>query len=192
MNGSKVLETHYSTGASSMATRGTIYYAFSKSVKHSVFSSETQLTWRLLLSRPNSQEWWKVQSAKIRISISLDMPLSWVDYDFRHQKIGTTLSLTRNHNKNQWCDYCKYRYGVPQKFVVVNDAGEKAEVPRPAVWKVQSETPLRKAQVRFYCQPCADDAQNWPDGTFYLLKEQLEDAINDFAGREKLDVELPR
>jgi len=100
--------------------------------------------------------------------------------------------LTRNHNKNQWCDYCKYRYGVPQKFVVVNDAGEKAEVPRPAVWKVQSETPLRKAQVRFYCQPCADDAQNWPDGTFYSLKEQLEDAINQFAGREKLDVELPR
>ncbi len=27
----------------------------------------------------------------------------------------------------------------------------------PAVWKVQSETPLRKAQVRFYCQPCADE-----------------------------------
>ena len=187
-----MLETHYSTGASSMATRGTIYYAFTKSVKHSVFSSETHLTWQLLLSRPNSQEWWKVQSAKIRISISLDTPLSWVDYDFRVQKIGTTLSLTRNHNKNQWCDYCKYRYGVPQKFVVVNDAGEKAEVPRPAVWKVQSETPLRKAQVRFYCQPCADDAQNWPDGTFYLLKEQLEDAINQFAGREKLDVELPR
>ena len=101
------------------------------------------------------------------------------------------MSLTRNHNKNQWCDYCKYRYGVPQKFVVVNDAGEKAEVPRSAVWKVQSETPLRKAQVRFYCQPCADEAQNWPDGTFYSLKEQLEDAINDFAGREKLDVELP-
>ena len=61
----------------------------------------------------------------------------------------------------------------------------------PAVWKVQSETPLRKAQVRFYCQPCADDVQNGPDGTFYSLKEQLEDAISDFAGREKLDVELP-
>ncbi len=30
----------------------------------------------------------------------------------------------------------------------------------PAVWKVQSETPLRKAQVRFYCQPCADEVQN--------------------------------
>jgi hypothetical protein len=29
----KKLETHYSTGASSMATRGTIYYAFTKSAK---------------------------------------------------------------------------------------------------------------------------------------------------------------
>ena len=191
MNGLKKLETHYSTGESNMATRGTIFYEFTKSRELSVFSSETHLNWHLLLSRQNYQEWWRVQSARIRISISLDMPLSWLDADSLHQKIGTTLSLTRNHNKNQWCDYCKYRYGVPQKFVVVNDAGERAEVPRPAVWKVQSETPLRKAQVRFYCQPCADEAQNWPDGTFYSLKEQLEDAINDFAGREKLDVELP-
>jgi hypothetical protein len=191
VNGLKKLVLPYSTEGLSMETRGTIFYAFTKSQEHSVFSSETHLTWHLLLLQQNSQEWWKVQSARIRISISLDTPLSWVDADFLHQKIGTTLSLTRNHNKNQWCDYCKYRYGVPQKFVIVNDAGEKAEVPRPAVWKVQSETPLRKAQVRFYCQPCADEAQNWPDGTFYLLKEQLEDAINDFAGREKLDVELP-
>jgi hypothetical protein len=100
------------------------------------------------------------------------MPLSWVDYDFRHQKIGTTLSLTRNHNSNQYCDYCKYRWGQ-------NKNGWDLRATTPAVWKVQSETPLRKAQ-------------NWPDGTFYSLKEQLEDAINDFAGREKLDVELPR
>jgi len=95
------------------------------------------------------------------------------------------LSLTRNHNKNQYCDYCKYRWGQ-------NKNGWDLRATTPAVWKVQSETPLRKAQVRFYCQPCADEAQNWPDGTFYSLKEQLEDAINDFAGREKLDVELPR
>jgi hypothetical protein len=56
---------------------------------------------------------------------------------------------------------------------------------------VQSETPIRKAQVRFYCQPCADEVQNWPDGTFWTLKEQLEMAIDEFAGREKLNVELP-
>jgi hypothetical protein len=185
MNGLKKLETHYSTGESSMATRGTIFYAFTKSRELSVFSSETHLNWHLLLSRQNSQEWWRVQSAKIRISISLDMPLSWLDADLLHQKIGTTLSLTRNHNSNQYCDYCKYRWGQ-------NKNGWDLRATTPAVWKVQSETPLRKAQVRFYCQPCADEAQNWPDGTFYSLKEQLEDAINDFAGREKLDVELPR
>jgi hypothetical protein len=114
----------------------------------------------------------------------LDTPLSWVDADFLLQKIGTTLSLTRNHNQNQYCDYCKYRWGT-------NKNGWDLRAMTPAVWKVQSETPLRKAQVRFYCQPCADEAQNWPDGTFYSLKEQLDDAISNFAGREKLDVELP-
>lgn len=172
-----------------MATRGTIFYAFTKSAKHSVFSSETHLTWRLLLLRQSSQECWKVQSAKIRISISLDTPLSWVDADFLHQKIGTTLSLTRNHNKNQYCDYCKYRWGQ-------NKDGWALKATTPAVWKVQSETHLRKAQVRFYCQPCADEVQNWVTGdddtTFWSLKEQLEYAINEFAGREKLNVELPR
>jgi hypothetical protein len=184
MNGSTMLVLPYSTEGLSMVTRGTIFYAFTKSRELSVFSSETHLTWRLLLLRQNSQEWWKVQSAKIRISISLDTPLSWVDADFLHQKIGMTLSLTRNHNSNQYCDYCKYRWGQ-------NKNGWDLRATTPAVWKVQSETPLRKAQVRFYCQPCADEAQNWPDGTFYSLKEQLEDAINQFAGREKLDVELP-
>jgi len=185
VTGSTMLVTPYSTGALSMATRGTIFTAFTKSREFSVFSSETHLNWHLLLLRQNSQEWWKVQSARIRISISLDTPLSWVDADFLHQKIGMTLSLTRNHNQNQYCDYCKSRWGQ-----IKGEWHLKART--PAVWKVQSETPLRKAQVRFYCQPCADEVQNWPDGTFYSLKEQLTDAINNFAGREKLNVELPR
>jgi hypothetical protein len=168
-----------------MAIRDTIYYAFTKSREYSVFSSETHLTFHSYLSRPNSQEWWKVQSARIRISISLDMPLSWVDADFRHQKIGMTLSLTRNTNNHQWCDYCKSRWGQ------LKDGTWHLKAQVPAVWKVQSETPVRRAQVRFYCQPCANDAQNWPDGTFWSLKEQLTYAIDQFAGRERLDVELP-
>ena len=167
-----------------MAIRDTIYYGFTKSRGCSVFSSETQLTWRCYLSRPNSAEWWKVQSAKIRISISLGTPLSWADADFQHQKIGTTLSLTRNHNQHQWCDYCKMRWGQMKD----GTWHHKAQV--PAIWKVQSETPTRRMQVRFYCQPCANEAQNWPDGTFWSLKEQLEAAIDDFAGREQLDVKL--
>jgi hypothetical protein len=169
-----------------MAIRDTIYTAFTASREYSVFSSETQLTWRCYLSRPNSAEWWKVQSAKIRISISLDTPLFWADADFQHQKIGMTLSLIRNTNQRQWCDYCKSRYGQ------LKDGTWHLKAQVPAVWKVQSETPLRRAQVRFYCQPCANEAQNWPDGTFWSLKEQLEYAIDEFAGREKLNVELPR
>jgi hypothetical protein len=173
------------TGGLNMVIRDSIFYAFTKSRGCSVFSSETQLTWHSSLSRQNSAEWWKVQSAKIRISISLDTPLSWVDADFLHRKIGMTLSLTRNYNQHQWCDICKSRYGQ------MKDGTWHLKAQTPAVWKVQSETPIRKAQVRFYCQPCADEVQNWPDGTFWSLKEQLEMAIDEFAGREKLNVELP-
>ncbi len=168
-----------------MVTRDTIYYAFTKSREYSVFSSETQLTLHWCLSRQNSAEWWKVQSAKIRISISLDTELSWLDADFRRQKIGTTLSLTRNTNAHQWCDYCKSRWGQ------LKDGSWHLKAQVPAVWKVQSETPTRRSQVRFYCQACANEAQNWPDGTFWSLREQLTYAIDQFAGREKLDVELP-
>ena len=168
-----------------MAIRDTIYYGFTKSRDNSVFSCETQLTWHSYLSRPNSAEWWKVQSARIRISISLDTELSWLSADFLHRKIGTTLSLIRNSNPNQWCSYCKARYGQ------LKDGSWHLKAQVPAVWKVQSETPNRKAQVRFYCQPCADEAQNWPDGTFWSLKDQLQMAIDEFAGREKLNVELP-
>ncbi len=168
-----------------MAIRDTIYYAFTKSRDNSVFSSETQLTLHSFLSRQSSAEWWKVQSARIRISISLDTPLSWLSPDFRHQKLGMTLSLTRNSNNHQWCDYCKSRWGQ------LKDGSWHLKAQVPAVWKVQSETPTRRTQVRFYCQPCAAEAQNWPDGTFWSLKEQLTYAIDQFAGREKLDVELP-
>jgi hypothetical protein len=185
VTGSRTLVTPSKTGGLNMAIRGTTYYAFTKSREDSVFSCETHLTWHSFLSRQNSAEWWKVQSARIRISTSLDTPLSWLSPDFRHQKLGMTLSLTRNSNNSQWCDYCKSRWGQ------LKDGSWHHRAQVPAVWKVQSETPTRRAQVRFYCQPCASEAQNWPDGTFWSLKEQLTYAIDQFAGREKLDVELP-
>lgn len=168
-----------------MATRGTIYYAFTKSRESSVFSSETQLTWRLSISQPSSQEWWKVQSARIRITISSGTPLSWLSADFLLQKIGMTLSLIRNTNQSQWCDYCKTRYGQ------LKDGTWHHRAQVPAVWKVVSETPTRRGITRFYCQECANEAQKWPDGTFWTLKEQLDYAIANFATQEKLNVELP-
>ena len=167
-----------------MATRGTIYYAFTKSRDYSVFSSETHLTYQLSFSRPNSAELWSLQRGRIRISISLDTPLSWLNCDLPHQMIGATLSLMRNTNSNQWCDICKGRWGQ------LKDGTWHYKAMSPAVWRVISESPLRAGITRFYCQPCADDVQNWPDGTFYSLKEQLTDAVTKYNKGAYYDEQL--
>ena len=172
------------TGDSNMVIRGTTYYAFTTYAAPSVFSSETQLTWHWCLSRPNSQEWWNPQCARIRISISLDMPLSWLEPDL---PIGATLGLFRNSNPHQYCDYCKARYAHLANGKELNVAAKKM-----AYWKVVSEHPKRKNQIRFYCLECAEDIQQWPDGTYYSLKEQLLDGLKDTARREAINVELPR
>jgi hypothetical protein len=52
----------------------------------------------------------------------------------------------------------------------------------PAYWKVVSQAPGRQGRVRFYCLRCADQIQNWEDGTFFSLKEQLEAEINQVKG----------
>ena len=57
---------------------------------------------------------------------------------------------------------------------------------------VVSQNPKRANQVRFYCLNCAADIQNWPDGTFYSLKEQLLDGLREISKGEQLNVELPR
>ncbi len=49
---------------------------------------------------------------------------------------------------------------------------------------------LQKFCLKNECIKAMVEAQNWPDGTFWSLKEQLEYAIDEFAGREKLNVEL--
>ena len=183
MSGLKRLEIPLTNGASSMVIRDVTYYAFTNYVAPSVFSSETQLTWRWCLSRPNSQEWWKAQAGKIRISICSDIPLSWLEPDFA---IGATLALLRNSNLQQFCDYCKQRYAHLSRGGQLHQLAQK-----PAYWKVVSEHPKRKGITRFYCLECAADIQNWPDGTFYSLKEQLQDALKDTAQREMINVELP-
>ena len=182
MSGLTTLEIPSTTGVSSMVIRETIYYAFTKSENVSVFSCETHLTSLCFLSRQNSQGWWKVRGARIRISTSLDTPQSYPEPDL---PIGATLTLLRNSNPSQWCDICKQRYG--------SHRGEwNLKAQKPAYWKCVSQSPLRKNQVRFYCLECANDIQNWPDGTFYSLKEQLLDGLRGATERLNLDVELPR
>jgi hypothetical protein len=177
-------KTLLTTGDSNMVIRDATYYAFTNYAAPSVFSSETHLSWHWCLSRQNSQEWWKARCGRIRISISLDIPLSWLEPDL---PIGATLALLRNNNPHQYCDYCKARYAHCKSG---NELGSGAK--KVAYWKIVSEHPNRKNQVRFYCLECAADVQNWSDGTFYSLKEQLIDGLEGTARREAINVELPR
>jgi hypothetical protein len=165
-----------------MVIRDVTYYAFTTSAAPSVFSSETHLSWHWYLLQSNSQDLWRAQCAKIRLSISLDTePYS----ECCDTPIGITLTLLRNTNKDQWCDYCKQRWGSHKNQWHPNAM-------KMAYWKCVSAGPNRKSQVRFYCLECAADLQNWPDGSFYSLKEQLLDGLGEVAKRENLNVELPR
>ena len=184
MNGLKQPSKLLKIANTNMAMRGTIYYAFTKYAAPSVFSCETQLTWHWSLSRQNSQEWWNPQCGRIRISTSFAMDLSTPEPDL---PIGASLSLLRNTNMNQFCDYCKQRYAHLSRGGQLHPLAQK-----PAYWKIISEHPKRKGVTRFYCLECAAEIQNWPDGTFYSLKEQLQDALKDTAQREFINVELPR
>jgi hypothetical protein len=165
-----------------MVIRDVTYYAFTTSAEFSVFDSQTHLSWHWYLSQSNSQDLWRAQCGKIRLSICSGIPLFWANSD---TPIGITLTLLRNTNKDQWCDLCKQRWG--------SHKGQwNPNAMKMAYWKCVSAGPNRSNQVRFYCLECAADLQNWPDGSFYSLKEQLLDGLGEVAKRENLNVELPR
>jgi hypothetical protein len=77
------------------------------------------------------------------------------------------------------------------RFGQLKDGSWALKAMTPAVWKTVSESPTRRGITRFYCQTCADEVQNWPDGSTYLLKDQLMDALKYVKGTG-IDVELPR
>lgn len=160
-----------------MVIRETIYTGFTKSREFSVFSCETHLTLRLFLWQPNSAELWNLLGARIHISTYWDTDLYSLNLDSLHPMIGATLTLMRNSNREQYCDYCKLRY--PSSRGELN-----ALAKAPAYWKIISERPGGRSVIRFYCLRCADQIQNWSDGTFYSLKEQLDDAVSKYTKGE--------
>lgn len=160
--------------------RGSISCELPNSLRRQSSTSKILLTYHLLFAWSKSQESWNLQAIKIHTS----MPsLTWHSVDKYNSQTGLTLSLTRNHNNNQWCDYCKGRWGQGKN----GEWHPKARI--PAVWVCTSEAPYRKGRKRFYCQSCALEVQNWPTddvtkSVFWSLKEQLDYAI----GQGELDV----
>lgn len=146
--------------------------------------SRTLLTYQLHLRWSKSHELWSLQTIRIRMSMPLH---TWLSLDNCNLPIGITLTLSRNHNRNQWCDYCKLRWGQ------LNGGEWHPKAKQPAVWVCTSETPYRKGRKRFYCHTCAQEVQNWSsdiddvtNNVFWSLKEQLEYAI----GQGEFDINV--
>ena len=85
--------------------------------------------------------------------------------------IGTLWMISRSP-RGTWCDTCKQRWGT-----------EHWKGQTQAVWQTTSKR-HGKVIVRHYCQPCADYAQAWHNGTTWTLQQQI-----DYAkGIQELDV----
>ena len=70
-----------------------------------------------------------------------------------------------------WCSICKEAYRETNPLHRT-----------PAVWAVISESHERQGRTRYYCQPHANEAQLWHDGSVWTFREQL-----DYAkGKEEL------
>ena len=84
----------------------------------------------------------------------------------------TSMPIRKLQTKAIWCDVCRLAY--PKGHI---------RQQTPAVWQVVSETKKHQGRSRNYCQPCANDAQLWHDGTVWTFRQQLDYAL----GKEKID-----
>jgi hypothetical protein len=82
------------------------------------------------------------------------------------------MPIRKLQTKSVWCDVCKLAY--PKGHV---------RQQTPAVWLVISETKKHQGRQRNYCQPCANDAQLWHDGSVWTFRQQLDYAL----GKEAID-----
>jgi hypothetical protein len=82
------------------------------------------------------------------------------------------MPIRKLQTKNIWCSICKEAYRETNPLHRT-----------PAIYVVESETPERKGRTRYYCQPHANEAQTWVDGTIWTFRQQL-----DYAkGKEALN-----
>lgn len=82
------------------------------------------------------------------------------------------MPIRKLQTKQIWCSICKEQY---------RDTNPLHRT--PAVWAVVSETADKAGRTRYYCQPHANEAQTWVDGTIWTFRQQL-----DYAkGKESID-----
>lgn len=90
----------------------------------------------------------------------------------QQQTQQSSMPIRKLQTRSVWCDVCRLAY--PKGH---------ARQQTPAVWQVVSETQAHKGRTRHYCQPCANEAQLWHDGTVWTFRQQLDYAL----GKEAID-----
>lgn len=69
------------------------------------------------------------------------------------------MSITRNSNRNVWCDYCKAQYGA---HIIKGQ--------NPATWVSTSQSGIQRA----YCDRCRHYVEAWTNGITWDLRAQQE------------------
>ena len=74
------------------------------------------------------------------------------------------MTITKNSNRNVWCDICKNQWG--QKA----DGSWYEKAQQPATWISTSSNGLQRA----YCDKCRHYLESWSDGSIWDLRSQQE------------------
>jgi len=67
--------------------------------------------------------------------------------------------ITKNSNRNVWCDYCKAQFGA-----------HTIKGQNPATWLSKSQNGTERA----YCDKCRHYTEAWHDGSTWDLRAQQE------------------
>lgn len=137
-----------------------------------------RIRWRYFMRVENFLESPKLRELEIATVTSmlvLTSHLPWNSPQLTHST--STMTIRANHQRDRWCDICKMRWGMLRSGVWHPYAQ------KPARWIVKSETAERLDFERAYCQECSNELQQWPDGTTWSFREQLNYAL----GKQEID-----
>ena len=67
-----------------------------------------------------------------------------------------------------YCDICKAQWGK------MKDGTWHLKAMTPAWVTTKSELPKSKGISRSYCRRCISDIEQWPDGSLFTLKSQID------------------
>jgi hypothetical protein len=130
------------------------------------------LIWGFQLHRIRQRFAWhssKSQGSQRHPGIVVEMAMSMESHisvwlpNWQPQTQRTLMPIRKLQTKNIWCSICKEAYRETNPLHRT-----------PAIYVVESETPERKGRTRYYCQPHANEAQTWVDGTIWTFRQQLD------------------